>query len=152
MKLIAALVVSLSVTACATSYGPSVMGSGGYKDARLDENTFTINTSSTWQVETEQELMNMALRRAAELTQQNGFDYFVIVNADQSSTSAAMLMPGQTTYRAVGNTVQATGTPALFAPIHYPKAGLTVKAFKGTKPAENPYAYDAASVLKYAGK
>jgi hypothetical protein len=54
-----------------------------------------------------------------------------------------------------GNTATARTTttyaPATVIPMVFPNASMTIKAFKGAKPDENPNAYDARSVMKHLG-
>ena len=79
-KFIAAIFATL-LSACATPYGAYGIA-GGYKDARVDENTFSIQVDNNGL--TSQKTTSMhALYRAAELTIANGFDY-LLLRAEQT--------------------------------------------------------------------
>ena len=84
----------LLLSACATPYGKYGL-LGGFTDARIDENTFSISVDTNGY--TNQQTTSMhALYRAAELTLQNGFDYFIAGTSEKNSSSMAMIMPGRT--------------------------------------------------------
>ena len=157
MKKVLVLVMTLALTACATPYGKYGIA-GGYTDARIDENTFSISVDTNGF--TSQQTTSMhALHRAAELTVENGFDFFVIASGANNSTSMAMAMPGgstsNTTVSAYGSTAYARTTttyaPTTVVPVVFPNSTLIIKSFKGTKPEGAPNAYDARAVMKYLG-
>ena len=63
---------------CATTYKQS-KSAGGYSDFRINENTFAITfrgNAATF----EETIELYLLRRAADLTLEHGFDYFVILS------------------------------------------------------------------------
>lgn len=157
MKNIAAVCFALLLSACATPYGKYGIA-GGYTDSRIDENTFSISVDTNGF--TNQQTTSMhALYRAAELTVENGFDFFVIASGANNSTSMAMAMPGSstsnTTVNAYGSTAYARTTttyaPTTVVPMVFPNSTLTIKSFKGVKPEEATNAYDARAVMKYLG-
>jgi hypothetical protein len=157
MKNIAAVCFALLLSACATPYGKYGIA-GGYTDSRIDENTFSISVDTNG-FTSQQTTSMQALYRAAELTVENGFDYFFIANGANNSTSMAMAMPGSstsnTTVNAYGSTAYArtttTSTPTTVMPVVFPNSTLIIKSFKGAKPEGAPNAYDARSVMKYLG-
>lgn len=75
-------VVVLLAAACATStpYGPA-NGGYGFSDQKIEDNryrvTFRGNASTSRET-----VENFLLYRAAELTLENGFDYFIVVESD----------------------------------------------------------------------
>jgi hypothetical protein len=142
--LIAVLLTGL-LAACATPYGKYGVA-GGYTDNRIDENTFSISVDTNGF--TSQQTTSMhALYRAAELTVESGFDYFVIFGRESNPTSMGMVMPStSTTY---GRTTTTGATTVL--PMVFPNSTLLIKSFKGTKPEGNANAYDARSLMKYLG-
>jgi hypothetical protein len=157
MRAVVSACVALMLIACATPYGKYGL-LGGFSDARIDENTFSISVDTngfTSQMTTSMH----AIYRAAELTLENGFDYFTIVGAENGSTAMAVAMPGaaitNTTISTAGATTRARSTttfaPTIVAPAIFPNATLLVKAFKGEKPEGATNAYDAKSVLTYLG-
>ena len=157
MKKLAAIFVALTLSACATPYGKYGL-LGGFTDARIDDNTFSISVDANG-FTTQQTTSIQALYRAAELTIENGFDYFFIADATKNSTSMAMAIPGSstsnTTVNAYGSTAYArtttTSTPTVFMPVVFPNSTLIIKSFKGTKPQAETNAYDARAVMKYLG-
>lgn len=89
MKNVFVVVSVMLIAACATPYGKYGIA-GGYTDSRFDENTFSISVDTngfTDQNTTSQH----AMYRAAELTVENGFDYFIIVTGGSSPTSVVLL-------------------------------------------------------------
>ena len=143
------------ILGCATPYQKYGI-SGGYEDSRLDENTFSISVETNGATK-QQTTSNYALYRAAELTVENGFDFFVIVSKGNHSTTGAMTMPGASTSRTTisgyGSTAYARTTttygPSVVIPMSYPRVALVIKAYKGEKPANAPETFDARVVMKY---
>jgi len=92
-----------------------------------------------------------------------GFDYFVIVGSQSTGQQGSYTTPGHYTSQTTGSvrtygnysygsaTTQGTYTPG--QTFQYTKHGATavIKAFRGPKPTDDPYAYDAREVLKYLG-
>jgi len=155
MRLLIAAVILASVAGCATPYGKYGIA-GGYKDSRIDENTFSISVDTNGY--TSQQTTSMhGLYRASELTVENGFDYFVIVEGARNSTSMTIAMPGtstsNTTVNVYGSTAYGRTTthssPTTYIPVVFPNSTLVIKTYKGAKPEGVPNAYDARSVMKY---
>lgn len=157
MRKILAFFTCVLLAACATPYGKYGL-LGGYTDSRIDENTFSISVDNNGMT-TKQATSMQALYRAAELTVENGFDYFIVGNAANNSRSISMVTPGSstsnTTINSYGSTAYANTTtrysPSTIVPIELPNSTLVIKAFKGTKPDGVSTAYDAKSVIKYLG-
>lgn len=157
MKTIVVVCLVLSLAACATPYGKYGL-LGGYTDSRIDENTFSISVDTNG-FTSQQTTSMQALYRAAELTIENGFDFFVIVNDANNSTSMAMTMPGSstsnTTVNSYGSTAYARTTttyaPTAIMPLVFPNSTIIIKSFKGAKPDGVVNAYDAHAVMKYLG-
>lgn len=153
MKTFAAVCFAITLSACATPYGKYGIA-GGYTDSRIDENTFSISVDTNGF--TNQQTTSMhGLYRAAELTVENGYDFFVIVSDAQNPAGMSMAMPGSsnTTINSYGSraTATTTYTPGAIVPVVFPNSSLTIKSFKGSKPTDNPRAYDARSVMTYLG-
>ncbi len=86
-KFIIAVTIVLFIQGCATSYQPLDFG-GGYREVQLDENVFKVSfrgNDSTHQ----ERATDFTLLRSAELTLENGFKYFVIVD-ERSATSTQL--------------------------------------------------------------
>ncbi|MEM9669613.1 MAG: hypothetical protein AAF950_11870 [Pseudomonadota bacterium] len=78
---LAAGLVFLAACATATPYQPQVNSDGGYNDQQIETNRWAISFSGNTLTE-RQTVETYLLYRAAELTTQNGFDYFQIVSRD----------------------------------------------------------------------
>lgn len=157
MKKLFSVLVAAALTACATPYGKYGIA-GGYTDSRIDENTFSVSVDTNGF--TSQQTTSMhGLYRAAELTVENGFDYFVIVSGSSGVTSMAMAIPGastsNTSVNVYGSTAYARTTttvaPTTVVPMAFPNSTLMIKTFKGSKPEGMSNAYDARAVMKYLG-
>ena len=101
MRTLVALLVVTAIAACSTPYGKYGL-LGGFSDSRIDANTFSISVDNNG-FTTQQTTSLHALYRAAELTASNGFDYFIIVNGANNSTTMAMVMPGTSTSQTTVN-------------------------------------------------
>ncbi len=82
LVLLTILLVTALLTACATQnpYHPAGKGRYGYTDTELDSDRYRVHMRT--QGESLNELQNMALRRAAELTIANGFDWFEVLKTE----------------------------------------------------------------------
>lgn len=81
--LLAATVAGLALAACATAtpYQPAGFNGqrGGYAEQRLEQNRFRVTFAGNSVTSREQVEMSLLLR-SAELTAENGFDWFATVN------------------------------------------------------------------------
>lgn len=116
MKNYTVLFCALLVVGCATPYQSNrnlgLTGlTGGYSDMLIAENTYRVTirgngyTSATT-------LDEYLLRRAGELTIENGFNYFVILNKNADTRTVTVDQPSRTTSTATIDTVapQVAGT------------------------------------------
>ena len=155
---------ALGLAACATStpYQPAAGTGYGFSEQRIEENryrvTFRGNSSTTRET-----VENSLLFRAAELTLQNGYDYFVAVENDTEasrsysrSTSPALF--GRYSYGYPGG-YYAFPYCAYGFGWGYPYDSYTreitrysavafISMHRGQKPADNPQAFDARSVIE----
>jgi hypothetical protein len=157
MKEVLVIAIAVMLCGCATPYGKYGLA-GGYTDVRIDENTFSISVDNNGY--TSQQTTSMhALYRAAELTVENGFDYFIIATGASNPKSGVMALPGSstsnTTISGYGPSASARTTttygPTMFVPVVFPNAAMVIKSFRGTKPDNVSNAYDARTVMKYVG-
>lgn len=166
-----ALAASLALAACTTTttpYQPAAEGGGyGFSEQKIEEGRFRITfrgNSST----TREQVENSLLYRAAELTLASGFDHFILLESDteakksySSSASPAFYgRYGYGPYCCYGFPYYAYGWGwgAPFGPgfggdfntreITRYSAVAFVKMFKGPKPADDPQAFDARSVVE----
>ncbi len=157
----------LAACATATPYGPASQGSGyGFSEQQIEEGRFRITfrgNSST----SRETVENSLLFRAAELTLQGGYDYFIVEERDTEA---------RTTYRNTG--------PAFYGrygygyPFHRPYYAFPYYAYgfrwgypydsytrevtrysaiafvtmhRGEKPTDNARAFDARDVIDNLG-
>jgi hypothetical protein len=111
---------------CATTYQP-VGFTGGYSDQRLDDNTVQISFRGNGFTAPET-VHSYLLRRCAEITLQDGYNYFVLVDAEEPNEGSTNV------YGAKLNSKF--------------RATTTIKMFRGKKPEADVHAYDAASVVR----
>jgi hypothetical protein len=121
-----ALSASCLLTNCATSYQP-LSFTGGYSDQRLDSNTAQVSFRGNGYTAPET-VHSYLLRRCAEVTLQNGYNYFVLVDAEEPNEGNTNIYGAK-----VNNKFRDT---------------TTIKMFKGNKPEADVHAYDAASVIQ----
>ncbi len=160
-----AAMAALSLAACATStpYGPATGNNPyGFSDQRIEENRYRIvfrGNSST----TREAVETFLLYRAAELTVEGGFDYFVVMEQDTEANKRYSASPNPAFY---GRYYYGYGSYCCAFPYYAYGWGwgspfddysmreytrYTAIAFitmhKGTKPADDPQAFDARSVM-----
>ncbi|KTF69786.1 CC0125/CC1285 family lipoprotein [Sphingomonas sp. HT-1] len=89
---------SLSLASCmtATPYQPaSASGSirNGYSDEQIEENRFRVSFSGN-SLTSRETVERYLLYRSAELTLQNGFDYFILAERDTEKKTQTYTTPG----------------------------------------------------------
>jgi hypothetical protein len=119
----------LLVSACATTYGPA-SGSmrGGYSESMLQRDRYNVSFQGNGFI-TREQAMNYLLYRCAEITRDNGFDYFVIVGGESNPTYSIL------------------GSGSGASTLTKPNVNVTIQLRKGTAPAGNPNAYDARELM-----
>ncbi|WP_395672574.1 CC0125/CC1285 family lipoprotein [Phenylobacterium sp.] len=93
----AVLALAAGLTACATAtpYQPNLPGqqtSGGYSEMRLEENRFRVNFAGN-SLTSRETVEGYLLFRAAELTAQNGYDWFSIVDRSTDRDTRTYVQP-----------------------------------------------------------
>jgi len=93
----AALVLSAGLAACATPtpYQPFVKGqttSGGFSEVRLEPNRFRVTFAGN-SLTTRETVEGYLLYRAAELTVQNGYDWFSVVDRNTDRKTRTYVEP-----------------------------------------------------------
>ncbi|MEL7491513.1 MAG: hypothetical protein AAGJ73_12410 [Pseudomonadota bacterium] len=162
--------IALAACATATPYAPASKAGGyGFSEQRIEDDRFRITfrgNSST----SREAVENFLLFRAAELTVENGFDHFIVVEGDTEV---------RTSYSTSGAGFGAYGGPAFFGRYGYGIPGryyafpyyaygfgwgapyndfytreinrysaiAFVTMHRGEKPADNPQAFDARDVI-----
>ena len=163
-KLIAAGAL-LTLAACATStpYGPATGDNPyGFTDQKIEEGRFRIvfrGNSST----TRETVETYLLYRAAELTVENGYDYFMVTEQDTEANKRYSASPNPAFYGrySYGYRPYCCAFPYYaygwgwgspfddYSVREYTRytAIVFISMHKGTKPADSPEAFDARSVI-----
>jgi len=94
---VAALAISLGLAACetATPYQPNVPGqatSGGYSEQRIEPNRWRVNFTGN-SMTSRETVEGYLLFRAAELTLQNGDDWFEMVDRNTDRNARTYVQP-----------------------------------------------------------
>lgn len=95
LALAALLAAGLAGCATPTPYQPNVRGqttSGGFSEVRLENNRFRVNFQGNT-LTSRETVEGYLLYRAAELTVQNGYDWFAIVQRDTDKQSRTYVEP-----------------------------------------------------------
>ncbi len=95
------LILSLSVAtvfcSCATKYHPNSI-SGGYSDFRVARDSFVVTFYGN-DFTSSETVLKYALKRASELTIQNGFSYFSVIDS-QDTTKRTLVSSSYTNNQA----------------------------------------------------
>ncbi|GEM_PF-1155986 len=169
MKKCAVLIVfGLFIAGCGlwspSKYAPySSWGQQGYRETPLDSSTYQVTFSGN--AATAADVVDRyALYRAAELTVEHGFDYFVVVDAQHNeahnSTTTAMPTGNNTEIQHTIDPQTGQWVPVAVTTTNYQTMTTTttshtvtktVRMFKGERPADNLEAYDAKSMIQVMG-
>lgn len=95
MRVLFAIVISLTVIGCATSYQPTSIG-GGFSETRLSENTWRVVFRGNALARSER-TEDLALMRAADIALQHGFSVIQVQRSNTASTTVITSMPAYTT-------------------------------------------------------
>lgn len=152
-KLLSFLFVSGLLVGCATAYQRDGF-TGGYTETQLGENIFRVSFRGNGYTRGER-ASDLALLRSAELTTENGFRYFIVVESGADSSLSAHTTPAQsyTTGSAYGygNTAYGSATTTTYGGQTYiirkPSATNTIICFK-EKPEISGLVFDAEFVKK----
>lgn len=159
MRRILALVAAAALAACATAtpYQPARDGGYGYAESRIESNRYSISFNGNSLTEREAVETNL-LFRAAELTVQDGYDYFVVVNRAVDPkrqlyavpTARYAFAPYYSYYSPRWGWRPWTDpfwTTDTISEVTRYTATAEIVLFKGPKPATDPNAFDARDVM-----
>lgn len=151
-----ATLLSLAIlTGCATPYQP-MSALGGYREIQLAPDIYRVMFFGNGYTNGELAI-EYALRRCAELTQQNGYRYFGILSVEDLSTQSSVTIPGSaytTGYvhvNSIGNTAFGTYsgqtfiTPAQTIHFNFPRPVITIKMLNNQIPGAN--LFETTSIL-----
>ena len=148
MARVSSLLATLLVAAaCATPtpYGPASEGGFGYSEQAIEANRYRVSYRANDPVVAE----DGALRRAAELTLQNGYSYFTVISRDNDRTTTG---PRSSVGIGGGNFGRRTGAGV---GVNVPISGgsqrvttrLEIVMGRGEQP-DGPRTYDANETLR----
>ena len=137
MKWFSSIVAAAILSACATPYQP-MSTLGGYREIQLASNTYRVMFFGNGYTNAEL-AVEYALRRCAELTQQNGYRYFGILAVNDFSEQRSWNIPGSAyttgslSVNSFGNTAfgnynqTAFITPAQTIRFNFPRPVITMQ-------------------------
>ncbi|MFL2628393.1 MAG: CC0125/CC1285 family lipoprotein [Candidatus Marisimplicoccus sp.] len=101
------LLLVILISGCSTMYQPTAY-TGGYSNSQLDVDKFRVRFGCNGFVSSSY-CQDMALLRSAEISIDNGYNYFIILNEDNSASNSSYTTPQQsyTTFYGSGNYVYA---------------------------------------------
>jgi hypothetical protein len=91
MKRILTVLLCLSLAGCATGYHSKGL-TGGYSNMKLQDNIFKVTFNGNAYLSMEK-ARDFALLRSAEITIENGYKYFVVLEANGSMKIASYITP-----------------------------------------------------------
>src|SRR5476651_832409 len=167
-----ALILSAGLSACVspTPYQPAVKGglaSGGYSESRIEPNRWRVNFAGNTMTSRET-VEGYLLFRAAELTLQNGYDWFSINDRQTDAKSRTYVQPDplyhpwygpgfgywRPSWRFRGRGFGWRTWDPFFGDrydvqtIQNFEASAEIVTHKGAKPADDPRAFDARAVVE----
>ena len=153
MRIFYVVILIVLLSSCATTYQPSSF-SGGYSETRLGEDTFQVSFRGNGYTSPER-ASDFSLLRSAELTLQNGYRFFIVVDSEKSSSLSTYTTPTTSNTTAnvygYGNYAHGNATTTTYCGQTYliskPSAVNTIVCFK-EKPQVNGLVFDAEFVLK----
>jgi hypothetical protein len=159
------MILVLGLSSCATKYAQrgSWPDMYGYRDEPVDGSTYQISFYGNSATPVS-DVNRYALFRAAEITIEKGFDYFVVIDAqhDATTNSSTMAMAGghstsiehavdPQTGQMVPVAVTTSNPEYMTSTTTEHSVMKTIRMFKGVRPADNAAAYDAKSMLTVMG-
>lgn len=117
---------------------------GGFTETQLDENVFRVTFKGNAYTDREK-TADYCLLRCAELCIENGYSYFAIIDASDSTSSSSYTAPSYGTTTFAGNTAYTNTYGGQTYNISRPSTSNEIVCFKG-KP--EGFAYNAAFIVK----
>ena len=150
IRLLSFLGATIVLSACVTTTSYENGSNGyGYSDQKIEDNRYRVTFTGN-SVTPKETVENYLLYRAAEITLDNGYDYFVMVDQGteaQTEYRQEFVQPGGFggAYYWYPRSYYPTTYGTTFVTNEY-EAKAEIVLFKGAKPSENLRAYDAKSV------
>lgn len=124
-KLIPILLLGVFLSGCATPYQRQGFFIAGYSETQVAENIFQVSFQGN-QLTGRERASDFALLRSAEVTTENGFRYFIVVDWVKDASSNTMYGYGSTAY---GSARTSTYGGQTFV-IHEPRPTNIILCFK----------------------
>lgn len=151
MRALALALTAMLAVGCASSYGPDYdraenRGDLGYYDTRLDQNRYRIEYRTDYR---DSELaQDFAMRRAAELTLQGGYEWFQVIHRNRAFSDD--FFGRYDTYRYNDRNDRYRGRPAYYDGDYNDSAVAVIEVVMGYDPPPGGSSiYDARRVLDY---
>ncbi|MCQ8183943.1 CC0125/CC1285 family lipoprotein [Parvularcula maris] len=146
----AALVFLAAGCAGTPAYGPAEGSGFGYREQAIETTRYRVSYKAKSPIEAE----DGALRRAAELTRQKGFDHFTVtarnVDRERSASPRSSVGIGGSTGGRRSGVGLGVSVPLGGSGSESATARLEIVMGNGAKP-DDPRSYDAAAVLSNLG-
>ena len=157
MRKLVTIILAILVSGCATAY-QSAGFSGGYRDTQLDTNVFRVSFEGNGYTRPDR-AEDLALLRSAEITLDNGFSHFAIIDERSREKLSTFASPTQsyTTANATafGNTAYGTAHTTTYGGstflVSKPSTTNTIVCFNG-KPDIQAFVYDAQFICQSLGQ
>ena len=146
MKVVATLSMALLLAGCATSYQPQGM-TGGFSETQLDTNMFTVTFKGNGHTSRDK-ANDFALLRSAEVALENGYKYFIIVDAQQYAKNSTYTTPVIATTNANANTFATANNMMLNANTY----GTSTTTFTGGQTYNSSKPRTANTIVCFAEK
>lgn len=141
--------VTLLLAGCATTYSKEGLFSGGYDEMKIQDNIFRVSFRGNAYTSS-QRAEDFGLLRCAEVTIENGYNYFAIIKEEATVKTSTYTTPAQAeTHGAVyGNTYS---TKTYYSggetyTYHKPRVGIMIECFKEKPENLQGIVYDAEQV------
>lgn len=152
MRMVLRLMVLATFCGCATPYQSKGL-SGGFSEIQLDRNVFQVNFRGNGYTSFER-AADFTLLRSAELTLQNGYSYFIIVERAERTSVSSYTTPTQShttaSATAYGNTAYGQSTTTTTGGETYlirkPSTSNTIVCFSERPKDVHGLVYDARFV------
>ena len=148
----ASIVLAVACAGCATvtPYQPVQRGEG-YSEQKLEDNRFRVRFAGN-RLTPKETVQNYLLFRAAEITLQNGHDYFVTLEqeTDKETTQYQTISFGTGFGRWYWYPFGTVGVATTRAATEF-VAEAHILTFAGEKPANEPGAFDARQIVNNLG-
>tara|TARA_R110000751_G_scaffold80214_15_gene161911 strand:- start:25823 stop:26362 length:540 start_codon:yes stop_codon:yes gene_type:complete len=103
MRFIPIIAGTILLAACATSYQPNNRWTGGgFSEIPIAADAYKVTVKGNGYTSSER-TNEMALLRSAELTRDNGFNYFIVVDSEEYQSTSQFVTPGSSTSTTTGS-------------------------------------------------